>query len=151
LPVSSGGLGVRLASDFALSAAGSCSLTLRLLLNRLHTASDLQDALYITACLKRQTRCNAVAPDTARCGIQKAWDVPLVNRKLEDVMSAAQTQAGRPGLLRLLHLTLVISCRYSSMLGGRHTTRRYVAAPRCHSSNRRQDMSAAFVRLWRAG
>jgi hypothetical protein len=59
----------------------------------------LQDTLYITACLQMQTRCNAVAPDTARCSIQKAWDVPLVNRKREEMISAAQTQAERARLI----------------------------------------------------
>jgi hypothetical protein len=44
LPISSGGPGVRLASDLALptflsSVAGSCSLMLRLLPNHLHAAS----------------------------------------------------------------------------------------------------------------
>ena len=104
LPISHGGLGVRLATDLALpaflsSVAGSSNLTIRLLPSRLHAASGLQDALYITACLEWQTRCNAVVPDLARLKIQKAWDLPLVNRRLEEVMSAAKTQAGRARLI----------------------------------------------------
>jgi len=103
LPVSSGGLGVRLASDLALpaflsSVAGSSNLTLRLLPSRLHGISGLQDAHYISACLEWQARCNAVVPDTERLSIQKAWDVPLVQRKLQEVMSAANTQVGRARL-----------------------------------------------------
>jgi hypothetical protein len=48
--------------------------------------------------MKWQTRCAAAVPDLARAGVQKAWDAPVVSRKYEEVMSAAQNQAGRARL-----------------------------------------------------
>jgi len=104
LPVSSGGLGVRLASDLALPAFlssinGASELVLQLLPSRLHAAAGVSDPICIEACLEWQTRCSLAIPDAARAGIQKAWDKPLVSRKLEEVMSAAQTQVGRARLI----------------------------------------------------
>jgi hypothetical protein len=104
LPVSSGGLGVRLASDLALpaflsSANGASPLTRQLLPTRLHASSGNLDPLCVEASIVWQSRCNSAIPDTARTGIQKAWDSPLMSRKLEEVMSAAQTQAGRARLI----------------------------------------------------
>ena len=104
LPVSKGGLGVRLASDLALpaflSSVNSASeLTLQLLPARLHASSSTNDPVYIAASLEWQLRSNAVVPDESIIGVQKAWDAPLVNRKLEEVISAAQTQVGRARLI----------------------------------------------------
>ena len=104
LPVSKGGLGVRLASDLALpaflsSVNGASELTLQLLPARLHALSSTRDPVYIAANQEWQLRSNAVVPDGSRIGVQKAWDTPLVNRKLEEVISAAQTQVGRARLI----------------------------------------------------
>ena len=38
-------------------------------------------------------------PDVTMASKQKAWDKPLVSKKLEEVMSAAQTQSGRARIL----------------------------------------------------
>lgn len=104
LPVSSGGLGVRLATDLALpaflsSVAGSAELIMQLVPSRLHAVSGLQDPHYITASVEWQTRCNLAFPDETSLGVQKAWDSPLVSRKLAGVLSAAQSQVGRARLL----------------------------------------------------
>ena len=104
LPVSSGGLGVRLAVDLALpaflsSVNGASELTLRLLPSRLHTVSGNRDSVCVAACLEWQTRCDAAVPDPARAGVQKAWDAPVVSRKREELLSAAQNQAGRARLI----------------------------------------------------
>jgi hypothetical protein len=104
LPVSSGGLGVRLAVDLALpaflsSVNGASELTLLLIPRRLHSVSSSSDPVYVAACLEWQTRCNAAVPEPARAGVQKAWDEPVVSRKREEVMSAAQNQAGRARLI----------------------------------------------------
>ena len=97
-PVSCGGLGVRLATDLALpaflsSVAGALTLTVRLPPNRLQDTSGLQDIFYTTQCFEWQTRCNSEFPDTDKLGSQKAWDSPLVSKKLDGVLLAAHTQA----------------------------------------------------------
>ena len=98
LPVSRGGLGVQLTTDLALpaflsSVAGASTLTVRLLPNRLKDTSGLQDIFYTTSCIEWQTRCNSEFPDTDKIWSQKAWDLPLVSKKLDGVLSAAHTQA----------------------------------------------------------
>jgi hypothetical protein len=104
LPVSSGGLGVRLATDLALpaflsSVNGAASFTLKLLPSRLHAVSGDRDPACVAACLEWQTRCASTVPDPAKSGIQKAWDLPVVSRKREELLSAAQTQVGRARLI----------------------------------------------------
>ena len=104
LPVSKGGLGVRLASDLALpaflsSVNGASEMTLQLLPARLHAVSSIRDPAYIVANLEWQQRSTVVVPDGLRIGVQKEWDTPLVSRKLEEVISAAQTQVGRARLI----------------------------------------------------
>ena len=71
LPVSSGGLGVRLTVDLALpaflsSVNGALELTLRLIPSRLHAVSGNCDPVYVAACLEWQTRCGAAVPDPVR-------------------------------------------------------------------------------------
>ena len=104
LPVSKGGLGVRLASDLALpaflsSVNGASELTLQLLPARLHAVSSIRDPAYIVANLEWQQRSTVVVPDGSKIGVQKTWDTPLVSRKLEEVLSAEQTQVGRARLI----------------------------------------------------
>ena len=104
LPVSKGGLGVRLASDLALpaflsSVNGASEMTLQLLPARLHAVSSIRDPAYIVASYEWQHRSTVVVPDGPRIGVQKEWDTPLVSRKLEEVFSAAQTQVGRARLI----------------------------------------------------
>ena len=104
LPVSKGGLGVRLAFDLALpaflsSVNGAAELTLQLLPARLHAVSSIRDPAYIVANLEWQQRSTVVVPDGSKIGVQKAWDTPLVSRKLEEVLSAAKTQVGRARLI----------------------------------------------------
>jgi len=104
LPVSSGGLGVRLATDLALPAFlssinGASDLIMQLLPSRLHVTAGISDPICVEASLEWQTRCSSAIPDAGRAAIQKAWDKPLVSRKLEGVMSAAQTQVGRARLI----------------------------------------------------
>ena len=104
LPVSSGGLGVRLAADLALpaflsSVSGASELIVRLLPSRLHNSSAERDSLYVAACQQWQSLCNSAVPDPTSIGIQKAWDAPLVDKKREMVLSAAQNQVGRARLI----------------------------------------------------
>jgi len=104
LPVSSGGLGVRLASDLALpaflsSVAGCVGLSQQLLPTRFHATSGLHDIEFTAACVQWQAATNSSVPDTALIGVQKTWDSPMVEVKLQEVLSAAQTQAGRARLL----------------------------------------------------
>ena len=104
LPVSKAGLGVRFASDLALpaflSSVNSVSeLTLQLLPARLHAVSSIRDPAHIVANLEWQQRSTVVVPDGSRIGVQKAWDTPLVSRKLAEVISAAQTQVGHARLI----------------------------------------------------
>ena len=42
---------------------------------------------------------NSEFPDTDKIGSQKAWDSPLVSKKLDGVLSAARTQAGHARLI----------------------------------------------------
>ena len=96
LPVFSGGLGVRLATDIALGYQSSChpvngaaDLTMKLLPSRLHEVSGDRDPVCVAACLEWQTRSASTVPDPAKSGIQKAWDLPVVSRKREELLSAA--------------------------------------------------------------
>ena len=59
----------------------------------------LQDIFYTTSCIEWQTRCNSEFPDTDKIWSQKAWDLPLVSKKLDGVLSAAHTQAGHARLI----------------------------------------------------
>ena len=75
LPVSCGGLEVRLATDLALpaflsSVSGSTDLILELLPPRLQNHSGLHDELYIAACVEWHTRSNSSVPELI--GVQKA-------------------------------------------------------------------------------
>ena len=86
LPVSIGGLGIRLASDLALpaflpSVNGASELILKLLPSSLHAASANCDPLCIVASLEWQTRCNSTVPDPVVVGIQKAWDSIVMSQK----------------------------------------------------------------------
>ena len=104
LPVSSGGLGVRLATDLALpaflsSVNGAADLTMKLLPSRLHEVSGDRDPVCVAACLEWQTRSASIVPDPAKSGIQKAWDLPVVSRKREELLSAAQSQVGLARLI----------------------------------------------------
>jgi hypothetical protein len=105
LPVSSGGLGVRLAAHLALlpffvscwvtqsdttTAACRTVYTPRLAYethstSRRASSGKLAATLLLHAC-------------AARCDIHKAWNVSSVNRKLEEEMPAARTQTGVPDL-----------------------------------------------------
>ena len=49
--------------------------------------------------LEWQQRSTVVVPDGPRICVQKEWDTPLVSRKLEEMISAAQTQVGRARLI----------------------------------------------------
>jgi len=104
LPVSSGGLGVRLATDLALpaflsSVAGSSGLVQQLLPKRFVGSIGLHDISFTASCHMWQSKCNSSVPDASSIGLQKVWDSPLVKVKLESVLSAAQTQAGLARLL----------------------------------------------------
>ena len=104
LPVSSGGLGIRLAVDLALpaflsSCNGASDLTLRLLPSRLHAVSGNLDPVCTAACLEWKNRYDATEPDPVKASVQKAWDAPVVSSKREEVLSSAQDQAGRARLL----------------------------------------------------
>ena len=68
LPVSNGGLGVRLSVDLALpaflsSVSGASKLTLQLLPSRLHALSGSNDPIFVTACLEWQTKYDVSIPD----------------------------------------------------------------------------------------
>ena len=81
------------------SVNGAAKLTLQLLPSRLHAVSGNLDPLCVAACFEWQSRCNTAVPESAQAGIQKAWDMPIVSRKSEQVMSAALTQVGRARLI----------------------------------------------------
>jgi hypothetical protein len=104
LPVSNGGLGIRLATDLALPAflsslAGCVDLSLQLLPSRLHSVGGTQDTFYISAGIEWQSRCGMAVPDAASIGAQKAWDSPQVLKKFDEVFAAAQTQSGRARII----------------------------------------------------
>ena len=69
-----------------------------LLPNHLHNTSGLQDIFYITSYIEWQTRCNSEFPVTDKIGSQEAWDLPLLSKKLDEILSAAHTQAGHARL-----------------------------------------------------
>ena len=105
LPVASGGIGVRLATDVALpaflsSVVGSAPLVLQVLPERLHASVGTDDALFVTAVTEWQARCASPSLEPPiNATTQKAWDVPLVNASVQRLMSAAPTQAGLARLL----------------------------------------------------
>ena len=76
LPVSSGGIGIRLATDLALpaflsSVNGAAYLTMKLLPSRLHAVSCNYDPVYVAACVEWQTRCSSAVPDPASPSVQR--------------------------------------------------------------------------------
>ena len=104
LPISSGGLGVRLATHLALpaflsSVAGSLELVKKLTPPRLHDSVGELDPYLIAAREEWLSLSSFPCPDSSISSIQKAWDSPLVNLKKEKVLSAAQSQAGRARLI----------------------------------------------------
>ena len=104
LPISSGGIGVRLATDLALpaflsSVAGSLDLVKKLTPPRLHDSVGELDPYLIAAREEWLSLSSCPCPDSSISSIQKAWDSPLVNLKKENVLSAAQSQAGRARLI----------------------------------------------------
>ena len=106
-----GGLGVRLATDLALpaflsSVAGASTLTVRLLPNRLHGTSGLQDIFYTTHASNGKHDATANFQTQIRLGVKKHGDSPLVSKKLDEVLSAAHTQAGHARLIAATALTL---------------------------------------------
>lgn len=99
LPPSFGGLGIRLPSDISLpaylSSVHACaSLTELLLPVRLRNQSVALEAMERWSDLSL-----SAYSDVQFSGSQKAWDLPLVSRKFDAVMSAAQSPAGRARLL----------------------------------------------------
>jgi len=70
-----------------------------LLPSRLHSMSGNRNPVYIADCLEWQTKCGAAVPDPSRAGAQKLWHAPAVNQKYEEVLSAAQNQAGHARLI----------------------------------------------------
>ena len=104
LPISSGGLGVRSATDLALpaflsSVAGSLDLVRKLIPPRLHDSVGDLDPYFTGAREEWLILSGCPCPDSSFSSIQKAWDSPLVNLKKEKVLSAAQSQAGRTRLI----------------------------------------------------
>jgi len=103
LPVAFGGLGVRLASDLALpaflsSTVSSSDTVQQLLPARLRSVGGVHDASYISAVHEWQSSAAVPPPDTL---LQKAWDLPLIRVKSEAVMNAAQNQADLARLIAL--------------------------------------------------
>ena len=84
---------------FLSSVSGASELILQLLPSRLHAASGSLDPAFVTATVEWQTRSNERAPSPETAGAQKAWDSPLVSRKREEVLLAAQTPVGRARLI----------------------------------------------------
>ena len=98
LPVKSGGIGIRLATDIALPAflssiASSSPLILKLLPPRFQSSSGINDHLFLDAVTEWQNRSGQGQPPQL-ISKQKAWDMPLVGIAKDRVLSAALTQAG---------------------------------------------------------
>jgi Reverse transcriptase (RNA-dependent DNA polymerase) len=101
LPISFGGLGIRLPADLALpafisSVVGSASLSDSLLPKRF---CDRIDFAQIDAITLWGRQSSLPCPDSQFASAQKAWDLPLVRQNYEVMLSAAQSPAGRARLL----------------------------------------------------
>jgi len=98
LPVRSGGIGIRLATQVALpaflsSVASSADLVVQLLPPRLHSSASINDQLFITAVDEWKIRTGQTQPPQVIVS-QKSWDVSLVGVAKERVLSAVHNQAG---------------------------------------------------------
>ena len=94
LPVASGGLGIRRATDVALpaylsSVAGSHSLITQLLPLRLHVISGTNDPSFIPAVSDWQVRVDSTLVQQPFPSKEKIWDEPLVRAHELKVLSAA--------------------------------------------------------------
>lgn len=103
LPVASGGLGIRRATDVALPAFMSsvtCSHTLitQLLPRGLHDTSGTCDPAFKAAVLEWQSRTGSATIQPPYATAQKMWDTPLVRVQEVKVLSAALDQAGKARL-----------------------------------------------------
>jgi hypothetical protein len=102
LPVSAGGLGIRMATDLALPAfmssiTGTNDLVKQLLPMRFHDFSAVDEPVYCSA--KDEwlalTQCDSI-PCSAK---QVAWDEPLYKLKAVRLLSAAPSQSDRARLI----------------------------------------------------
>ena len=103
LPVSSGGLGIRRATDVALpaflsSVAGSHELITQLLPQRLHSKSGTNDPTFTAAVSEWQKRVGSV-PRTPFPSAQKVLDTPMVKIQESKVLATAPDQAGKARLI----------------------------------------------------
>jgi len=94
LPVSSGGLGVRTASQLVLpaflsSVVGSVDLCQQILPSRLHSIAGLQDIHFRAACDLWMAK-TPVSPPNNAC--QKSWDSPLVVVDSDTLLTTAPNQ-----------------------------------------------------------
>ena len=104
LPVANGGLGIRRASDIALSAflssvTGSHLLIADLLPQHLHATSGTNDPSFKAAVDEWQTRTCSTSVQSPFPAEQKVWDIPLVSVQEAKVLSAAHDQAGKARLI----------------------------------------------------
>jgi hypothetical protein len=87
LPVASGGLGIRCATDVALqvylsSVAGSHALITQLLPQRLHAVSGTNDSSFTAAMADWQSRLVFASVQQPFLTVQKIWDGPLGNAQV---------------------------------------------------------------------
>lgn len=126
LPVSSGGLGIRLATDLALpaflsSVAASCGTVQQLLPPRFMNSGESNCSWYRSAQVKWQSLSSKPLPESHLTGVQKVWDSALITAKFQAVMSAAQTQADRARLIAAssLHAGEFLNAIPNSAIGTR--------------------------------
>ena len=101
LPVSFGGLGVRLASDLALpaflsSVMSSSDMVQQLLPLRMQNVGGIHDVRHISALREWESSAGVSLPDS---GHKKTWDLSPIKVKFEAVMNIAQNQADRARLI----------------------------------------------------
>jgi hypothetical protein len=126
LPTSSGGIGVRKASQVALpaflsSVVSSQPLVTELLPGRLHTICGTDDPLFIAAVSEWQCRTDTTAVQPTFHATQKGWDKTLVEVQESKVLSAAHDQADKARLIAAAasHSGAFLHVRPCSSLGTR--------------------------------
>ena len=98
-----------------------------------------------------QLRSNAVVPHGSRIGVQKAWGTPLVNRKLEEVISAISYT--NPSRTRPSYRGCCTTLRWfpacDSLLCSRYATWQHLLSHRLFTASRGHHVCLAHVRLRR--
>ena len=126
LPASSGGIGVRKASQVALpaflsSVVSSQPLVTELLPGRLHTICGTDDPLFIATVSEWQCRTDTASVQPTFHATQKGWEKTLAEVQESEVLSAAHDQADKARLIAAAapHSGAFLHVRPCSSLGTR--------------------------------